>query len=84
MAARHPCEGREEQGCGAFRAEFDLMYNEGITKVGDILDIGTNLGGGHRERGAFFYRYNEHRATRSGPRDSQTVLEDQSHHRGRD
>ena len=24
-------------------AEFDIMYNEGISKVGDILDLGTNL-----------------------------------------
>jgi recombination protein RecA len=24
-------------------AEFDIMYNEGISKIGDILDIGTDL-----------------------------------------
>jgi recombination protein RecA len=24
-------------------AEFDIMYNEGISKVGDILDLGTGL-----------------------------------------
>ncbi len=24
-------------------AEFDIMYNEGISKVGDILDLGSNL-----------------------------------------
>jgi recombination protein RecA len=24
-------------------AEFDIMYNEGISKVGDILDLGTEL-----------------------------------------
>ena len=24
-------------------AEFDIMYNEGISKVGDILDLGTQL-----------------------------------------
>lgn len=24
-------------------AEFDIMYNEGISKVGDILDLGVNL-----------------------------------------
>jgi recombination protein RecA len=24
-------------------AEFDVMYNEGISKVGDIIDLGTQL-----------------------------------------
>jgi len=24
-------------------AEFDVMYNEGISKVGDLIDLGTNL-----------------------------------------
>jgi recombination protein RecA len=24
-------------------AEFDIMYNEGIAKVGDILDLGVNM-----------------------------------------
>ncbi len=38
-------------------AEFDIMYNEGISKTGDILDIGTNLGL-IEKRGAF-YRYND-------------------------
>ncbi len=37
-------------------AEFDIMYNEGISKVGDILDIATVLGV-IEKRGAF-YRYN--------------------------
>ncbi|MCD4685104.1 MAG: recombinase RecA [Anaerolineae bacterium] len=36
-------------------AEFDIMYNEGISKVGDILDIATDLGV-LEKRGAF-YRY---------------------------
>jgi recombination protein RecA len=34
-------------------AEFDIMYNEGISKVGDILDIATALGV-IEKRGAFF------------------------------
>jgi len=38
-------------------AEFDIMFNEGISKVGDILDMGTELGI-IEKRGAFF-RYNE-------------------------
>jgi recombination protein RecA len=38
-------------------AEFDIMFNEGISKVGDILDIGTEIGV-IEKRGAFF-RYND-------------------------
>jgi recombination protein RecA len=38
-------------------AEFDIMFNEGISKVGDILDIATELGV-LEKRGAF-YRYND-------------------------
>lgn len=34
-------------------AEFDIMYNEGISKVGDILDLGTELEI-VTKRGAFF------------------------------
>jgi recombination protein RecA len=38
-------------------AEFDIMYNEGISKVGDILDMATDLGVIDK-RGAFF-RYKD-------------------------
>ncbi len=38
-------------------AEFDIMFNEGISKAGDILDIGTELGVVDK-RGSFF-RYRE-------------------------
>ena len=38
-------------------AEFDIMFNEGISKVGDILDIAANLGVIDK-RGAFF-RYQD-------------------------
>lgn len=34
-------------------AEFDIMYNEGISKVGDLLDLATQLGI-IEKRGAFF------------------------------
>ncbi len=34
-------------------AEFDIMYNEGISKVGDIVDLGVNLEI-ITKRGAFF------------------------------
>jgi len=34
-------------------AEFDIMYNEGISKAGDLLDVGTTLDI-VTKRGAFF------------------------------
>jgi recombination protein RecA len=40
-------------------AEFDIMYNEGISKVGDLIDLATSLGIVDK-RGAFF-SYNETR-----------------------
>ena len=40
-------------------AEFDIMYNEGISKVGDLVDIGTGLEI-ITKRGAFF-SYNDTR-----------------------
>lgn len=40
-------------------AEFDIMYNEGISKVGDLIDLATQLGIVDK-RGAFF-SYNETR-----------------------
>jgi recombination protein RecA len=39
------------------QAEFDIMYNEGISKEGDILDLGVSMNIIDK-RGAFF-RYNE-------------------------
>jgi len=38
-------------------AEFDIMYNEGISKTGDILDLGVDYGV-LEKRGAY-YRYGE-------------------------
>lgn len=38
-------------------AEFDIMFNEGISKTGELLDIGTEMGI-IEKRGAF-YRYND-------------------------
>ena len=34
-------------------AEFDIMYNEGISKAGDVLDLGVELGL-IEKRGSFF------------------------------
>jgi recombination protein RecA len=36
------------------QAEFDIMYNEGISVAGSILDVGTDLGI-VRKSGAWFY-----------------------------
>lgn len=38
-------------------AEFDIMFNEGISKTGELLDIGTEMGI-IEKRGAF-YRYDD-------------------------
>ncbi len=39
------------------QAEFDIMYNEGISKEGDVLELGVSMGIIDK-RGAFF-RYND-------------------------
>jgi recombination protein RecA len=39
------------------QAEFDIMYNEGISRVGDILDIGVDLG--VIDKRGSFYNYGE-------------------------
>ncbi len=41
------------------QAEFDIMYNEGISRVGDILDIGVELG--IIEKRGSFYNYKDGR-----------------------
>jgi recombination protein RecA len=40
-------------------AEFDIMYNEGISKVGGILDLGVESG--LIDKRGSFYSYNEGR-----------------------
>jgi recombination protein RecA len=40
-------------------AEFDIMYNEGISKVGDVLDLGVEMG--LVEKRGSFYTYGEAR-----------------------
>ena len=40
-------------------AEFDIMYNEGISKVGDLLDIGVEME--LIEKRGSFYSYNDQR-----------------------
>jgi recombination protein RecA len=41
------------------QAEFDIMYNEGISREGDILDIGVELG--VIEKRGSFYNYKDER-----------------------
>ena len=41
------------------KAEFDLMFNEGISKVGEIVDIGTDMG--ILTKSGSFYSYNGNR-----------------------
>ena len=38
-------------------AEFDVMYNAGISKIGEILDLGAELG--VIKKAGAFYSYNE-------------------------
>jgi recombination protein RecA len=38
-------------------AEFDIMYNEGISKTGDVLDLGLEYG--LLERRGAYYRHGE-------------------------
>jgi recombination protein RecA len=40
-------------------AEFDILYNEGISKSGDVLDLGVELG--LIEKRGSFYTYREER-----------------------
>jgi recombination protein RecA len=40
-------------------AEFDIMYNEGISRVGDVLDVATGIG--IIEKRGSFYSYGETR-----------------------
>jgi recombination protein RecA len=40
-------------------AEFDIMFNQGISKMGDLLDIGVNQG--FVKKAGSFYSYGETR-----------------------
>lgn len=52
--------------------EFDIMYNQGISKAGDILDIAT--GENIVEKRGAFYSYGEHRLAQ-GRENAKTYLE---------
>jgi recA bacterial DNA recombination protein len=38
-------------------AEFDIMYNEGISKTGDVVDLGVQYG--ILSKSGAFYKYND-------------------------
>jgi recombination protein RecA len=53
------------------RAEFDIMYNEGISRVGDILDIGVELG--VIDKRGSYYNYGDERLAQ-GRENAKTFL----------
>ena len=54
-------------------AEFDIMYNEGISKVGDILDLGVEMG--LVEKRGSFYTYADQRIGQGRENAKQTLRE---------
>ena len=56
-------------------AEFDIMYNEGISRVGDLLDIAVELGL-IEKRGSYYYRNEENLA--QGRENAKQFLRDHS------
>ena len=74
-------QGRQEQGRPAVQqVEFDIMYGEGISKSGELVDLGVE-GEHRREVGRLvLLRRPAHRA---GPREHQGVLEGEPRDRGR-
>ena len=56
-------------------AEFDIMYNEGISKVGDLLDIGVSME--LIEKRGSFYSYDERRIAQ-GRENAKQYLKDNS------
>ncbi len=57
------------------QAEFDIMYDEGISRVGDILDMGVELG--VIEKRGSFYNYGDLRLAQ-GRENAKTFLRDNS------
>jgi recombination protein RecA len=58
------------------KAEFDIMYNEGISLVGDVLDIGVEMG--VIDKRGSFYNYGDERLAQ-GRENAKTYLRDNPH-----
>jgi len=54
-------------------AEFDIMYNEGISRVGGILDLGVETG--LIEKRGSFYSYKEDRLGQGREKVKQYLIE---------
>jgi recombination protein RecA len=55
-------------------AEFDIMYNEGISKVGDLLDIGVELE--IIDKRGSYYSYADSRIAQGRENAKQAIKED--------
>ncbi len=57
------------------QVEFDIMYGEGVSKMGELVDLGVKAGVVEKSGSWFSYDSPAHR---SGPRECQDVPQDQS------
>ena len=60
------------------QVEFDIMYGEGVTKVGEILDLGVKAGLVEKSGAWFSYDSDPHRP---GPRERQGLPQGKSRRR---
>ena len=63
------------------QVEFDIMYGEGISKVGELVDLGVKAGVVEKSGSWFSY---DSAAHRPGPRERQGLPQGQSRYRERD
>ena len=56
--------------------EFDIMYNEGISITGDLLDLGVQIG--HVKKSGTYYTYKEHKLGPGREKAKQMMKEDAS------
>ena len=59
------------------QVEFDIMYGEGVSKVGELIDLGVKAGVVEKSGAWFSYDSQRHRP---GPRERQELPQDQSRH----
>ena len=57
------------------QVEFDIMYGEGVSKAGELIDLGVKAG--VVEKSGAWFSFDSHPA-RPGPRERQDLSEDQS------